>query len=155
MLIHKKVYFPIYYQTINYSGEYPDYKYFSKITLNDYQTYKNEFGNNVWSFRTESINYCNQDCITLYQIMIKFNRMIYNLYKLNINNYPTLSSLSFAIFRCKYLKEDTVCTISGQVYNDIRLSYTGGAVEMYIPTNESNELVYGYDVNASYFTNTY
>lgn len=40
--------------------------------------------------------------------------------------------------------------ISGQIYNNIKLSYTGGATDMYIPTNESKELVYGYDVNSLY-----
>ena len=41
--------------------------------------------------------------------------MIWDMYKLNITKYPTISSLSFAIFRAHFLKKDTVPMIYGQV----------------------------------------
>ena len=90
------------------------------------------------------------DCISLYQILIKFNKIIYNKWSLNINDYPTLPSLSFAIFRAHYLKDNNIIQISGQIYNDIKQSYTGGAVDMYIPFNDKNEKIYSYDVNSLY-----
>jgi hypothetical protein len=31
--------------------------------------------------------------------------------------------------------------LAGQVAKDIRMSYTGGATDMYIPTNKDNELI--------------
>jgi len=40
--------------------------------------------------------------------------------------------------------------LSGQIAKDIRLSYTGGATDMYIPTNREWELIYAYDINALY-----
>jgi len=39
---------------------------------------------------------------------------------------------------------------SGKIYNDLKQSYTGGSVDMYIPTNLIGERVYGYDVNSLY-----
>jgi len=38
----------------------------------------------------------------------------------------------------------------GQIAKDIRLSYTGGSTDMFIPYNSNLELVYGYDINSLY-----
>ena len=40
--------------------------------------------------------------------------------------------------------------LSGKIFKNLQLSYTGGATDMYIPTNLKNEKVYCYDVNALY-----
>jgi hypothetical protein len=97
--------------------------------------------------REEIINYCNHDCKILFDILIKFNDFIFDLYKLNINNYPTLPSLAFAIFRSKYLLDKTVPLITGQPFHDIKISYTGGSVETII--NHGYNLFY-YDINRLY-----
>jgi len=68
---------------------------------------------------------------------------------MNIHKYPTLSSLAFAIFRTHFIKEDTIPQLTGQIAKDIRLSYTGGAVDMYKPNNE-DEKIFAYDVNSLY-----
>jgi hypothetical protein len=68
--------------------------------------------------------------------------MIFDLFKVNIHKYPTLSSLAFAIFRTNFLLPDTIPQISGQVARDIRQSYTGGAVDMYIPENPDGTEVF-------------
>jgi len=44
------------------------------------------------------MKYCIQDYISLYQIIILFNKLIFNKFKLNINKYLILSSLCFGIF---------------------------------------------------------
>src|SRR6267154_2363137 len=97
-----------------------------------------------------TFRYCNIDCISLYQILIKFNSLIYKLFEINIHKYPTLSSLAFAIYRTHFLKKDTIAQLSGQIAKDIRQSYTGGAVDMYIPENLEGEELYVYDVNSLY-----
>ena len=99
--------------------------------------------------------------------------MIFDKWALNITNYPTITSLTFAIFRAHHLKANTIPMISGQIFKDIKLSYTGGATDMYLPTNvdylededamnnlisnESMDLllgdlepIYCYDVNSLY-----
>src|SRR6266850_1199484 len=100
--------------------------------------------------RDESIRYCEIDCISLYQVIIKFNELIFELFNINIHKYPTLSSLAFAIFRTLFIENNTIPQLSGQVAKDIRLSYTGGAVDMYLPENSKGTKVYAYDVNSLY-----
>src|SRR5580693_2235467 len=100
--------------------------------------------------KDETIRYCEIDCISLYQIIIKFNELIFEQFNINIHRYPTLSSLAFAIYRTLFLEIDTIPQLSGQVAKDIRQSYTGGAVDMYIPFNNEDTKVYAYDVNSLY-----
>jgi DNA polymerase type B, organellar and viral len=49
-----------------------------------------------------------------------------------------------------FLKKDTIPQLSGQTAKDIRMGYTGGAVDMYIPENPVGSKVFVYDVNALY-----
>jgi hypothetical protein len=76
--------------------------------------------------------------------------MIFDLMKISIHTYSTLSSLAFAIFRTHFLKKDEIPQLSGQIENDIRKSYTGGAVDMYIPKIKKGTKIYCYDVNSLY-----
>ena len=73
-----------------------------------------------------------------------------NNLKINIHKYPTLSSLAFAIYRSVFLENNTIPQLSGQVAKNIRTSYTGGAVDMYIPENKEGTKLYAYDVNSLY-----
>jgi len=140
-------------ENLNYIGVVPAFEYFDNISLEDYNDYCNNFNSN-WSLRDESIKYCKADCISLYEILIKFFELIFEKFKFDANKSPTLPSLAFKLFRTNYLDEEKtfIPMIAGKVANDIRLSYTGGATDMYIPTNQDNELVYGYDVNSLYPT---
>lgn len=106
-----------------------------------------------WSLKEEAINYCKNDCISLHQIMTKFTELIFKNFKINISKYPTLPSLSFGIFRTLFLFKKSshfIAMLSGQVTKSIRLSYTGGSTDMFIPTNNFKELIYCYDVNSLY-----
>jgi hypothetical protein len=106
------------------------------------------------------------DCISLYEVLIKFNDFIFNKFKLNIHNSVTLPSLTFNIFRSNYLANIiksgyNIPLIDGQIYSDLKRSYTGGGVDMFFPSNlydedgnkiESPNKVYGYDCNSLYPT---
>jgi len=142
--------FPFSLTDVNYKGDVPDIKYFINVSTDDYNKYKNLFIGKIWSFRKEAIKYCELDCISLFQILNKFNSLIFDRFKLNINNYPTLPSLSFAIFRSQYLKKDSIHMISGDIANDIRQGYTGGACDMYLPRPIKNKKIFSYDVNSLY-----
>jgi len=135
---------------LKYNGHVPEFKYFDKVSKKDYQDYLNSFSGKTWNLEAETIKYCVMDCISLHQVMIKFSEMIFNLFEIDINKYPTLSSLAFAIFRTKFMPENTIPQLSGQIANDIRGSYTGGAVDMYIPKSPKGKKVYVYDVNSLY-----
>lgn len=80
---------------------------------------------------------------------------------MDILRFPTLSSLAFAIYRSKFLKEGRIPLIHGEMYNFIKKSYTGGSVDVFKPTpNPSvettqstipkNKKIYRYDVNSLY-----
>jgi hypothetical protein len=84
----------------------------------------------------------------LYQILLSFNKYIFYLFSLNIVNYSTLTSLSFSIYRSKYLKSNNLIPlISGQTYFDIKKGYTVGATDVYKPFARN---IKGYDVNSLY-----
>jgi hypothetical protein len=133
---------------LEYNGNVPRIEDFIELSKNEYQAYKQNFISNNWNLKLEAIKYCKIDCVSLYQILYKFNEMIFKLFSLNIHRYPTLSSLAFAIFRAKFMRESNIPQLSGKIASDIRQGYTGGAVDMYIPQSKTG--IKCYDVNSLY-----
>lgn len=76
--------------------------------------------------------------------------MIFKLFSKNIHHYPTLPSLAFGIFRSNFMSENLIPQLSGKIASNIRSGYTGGSVDMYIPSNMEGKIVKGYDVNSLY-----
>jgi hypothetical protein len=97
--------------------------------------------------KNETIKYCNLDVKLLYDILIKFNDFIFDQFRLNITSYPTLPSLSLAIFRSKFLNDYKIPIITGNMYQDMRNSFTGGSVDVFKSYGEN---LYHYDVNSLY-----
>jgi DNA polymerase type B, organellar and viral len=151
-LLSSKSIFPFLLDNINYQGVVPDFKYFKGINLLEYENYKEQWENNnkIWNFKEEAIAYCYLDCISLYQILIKFSQLIFDKFKLNITKYPTLPGLAFNLFKSRYLKKNTIHMLSGEIANNIRMGYTGGAVDMYLSKPIRNSKIYAYDVNSLY-----
>ena len=60
-----------------YKGDVPDIKYFNDISDLEYQEYSNKFTSTrasaQWDLKNETIKYCLQDCISLYQVIMKFH----------------------------------------------------------------------------------
>ena len=98
-------------------------------------------------FKEELIIYCNKDCKILFFIIKKFNKLIFDKWTLNINNFPTLPSIAFGLFRSKILSENEIPNLTGQIYLDIKESYTGGSLDMIVPQGKD---IYYYDVNSLY-----
>jgi len=134
---------------LDYIGKIPTFKYFNDLTQSEYVKYYKSFKNNKWNLKDETLKYCIQDCISLYQVINKFNMLIFEYFNLNIHRFATLSSLALGIYRSNYLKDYKIPIISGKMFNDIRKSYTGGSTEMFIPYGEN---IYAYDVNSLYPT---
>jgi hypothetical protein len=106
-----------------------------------------------WNLREESIKYCNQDTKVLYLILQKFQLKIFELFRIDILKYPTLSSLAFGIYRTHFLTEIKIPLISGEIYNFIKQSYTGGSVDVFKPQPPQNTKIFSYDVNSLKVTN--
>jgi DNA polymerase type B, organellar and viral len=135
---------------LNYIGDVPPIHFFEDITSEEYRTYSQLY-NNKWNLKEECIKYCSLDVILLHSIIKEFNLQIYKLTRINAIKYPTLSSLSFAIFRSNFLDKDcNIPIINGKVYEFINKSYKGGAVDVYIPSNCNYGPVFRYDVNSLY-----
>ena len=147
---NQKGIFPFGLNNLNYKGQVPNFKYFNNISQEEYNKYQNLYKNKIWNFKEESIKYCQLDCIALYQILVKFNNLIFDKFKLNIINYPTTPSLAFKIYRSQFIIKDTIHMLTGDIESQIRESYTGGAVDMYLPTNNPKDKIYAYDVNSLY-----
>lgn len=138
--------------SLNYIGEVPVFKYFTKISKEEYKAYYQSYlipGTNKtsWDLKKELLKYGEQDVISLYQVIHTFSIYIFKLFRLNIVRFSTLPSLALGIFRSNYLAESQIPLISGQMYNEIKKGYTGGSVDVYKPKGEN---VYRYDINSLY-----
>ena len=121
-------------EKINYVGSVPAYKFFDnkKVSLADYNEYVKRFDGNKWNLKKETLNYCIRDCVSLYQILIKFINLIYDMFGVDVLKCPTLPSLAFRIFRLNYLFEE-IPMLNKAIYQDLVKAYFGGHVDMYIP----------------------
>jgi len=151
---------------LNYIGTLPGSSYFS--SEEEYSKYLIDYSSAInsgkrikknflskWSLKNETVRYCLNDCVSLHEVLVKFNEFIFNKFKLNIQVRPTLPSLTFAIFRSNYLAKIEkqgyyIPLINGKTYLDIKQSYTGGSTDMFVPTNPKGTKTFGYDVNSLY-----
>jgi hypothetical protein len=160
-----KGYFPYNLIDTSYLGTFPKFEYFTDITNKEWSQLKQEHGKRVWSFYNESIKYCQLDCVTLHQILVKFNELFFNKFSINIHKALTYTgpSLSMRTFKTHYLKPNTIYQILGNTEYDIRQSYSGGAVDVFEPHNVQKgrpiiskdyngkyKVLYCYDVNSLY-----
>lgn len=131
---------------LNYIGPIPDKKYFKNES--DYRKYVLDYSQTQnWNLKKELIKYCENDVISLHQIINRFSLEIFKLYRIDINKCMTLSSISFSIFRSNFLTQLTIPKITGELYKDIYKSYRGGIVDMYIPQGYN---LFLQDVNSEY-----
>jgi hypothetical protein len=145
-----KAYFPYLLNDLNYKGQFPDFNLFTSLSTTEYKTLKNQYFNKIWSFKTEAMKYCELDCVSLHQIISKFSVLIFNNFKVDPIKVLTLPALAMKIWKMSFMPKDTVYQIHNLIEYNIRQSYTGGAVDVYIPHNKDNETLYYYDVNGLY-----
>ena len=140
--------------SLSYVGPIPSKEYF--LSEKDYNEYKLNYVKKLeldkspyeqWSLKKELKYYCENDVISLHQVIDKFSQIIFNHYRLDINKYLTLSSIALNLYRSNFQKESLIPKITGQMYEDINKSYRGGLVDVYLP--EGNILNI-YDVNSEY-----
>lgn len=128
---------------MNYNGPIPHIDLWEGISQEEF----NSLEQNNWSLRNETIKYCENDCIVLYEILAKFNTKVFNEWKTNIHKYPTLSSLTLGIFRTNFMEDNVIPRITGKIRKDIANAFTGGHTDVFIPYGEN---LNHYDVNSLY-----
>jgi hypothetical protein len=82
----------------------------------------------------------------------KFSKYYYKSFKINITNYPTLPSLSLAVFGNSFYDEDNkIKMIKGPIGEFIREAYFGGNVDVFVEGKEKFvSKGYHYDINSQY-----
>ena len=111
---------------------------------------KNQFSNKIWNFKDEAIKYCELDCVSLHQIISKFSVLIFNEFRVDPIKLLTLPALAMKIYKTSFMPKDSIYQLHDLPEYNIRQSYTGGAVDVYIPKNKDNKTLYLYDVNSLY-----
>jgi hypothetical protein len=79
--------------------------------------------------------------------MKAFTKEMYDKFNFNIQKYPTLPSIAFALFRSRFLGDAKIPIIRGRMFRDIKEAFYGGIVDCYLPTGQN---VKSYDVNSLY-----
>ena len=129
-----------------YIGKTPDHIYFKYMDINQY----NKMKSNNWDLKSEALIYLKKDVFGLLQVMLNFNEKIFNMYSLNITNYVTAAKLAVGIYTSNFITNSNdwnIKMIRGNVEKDIRSSYYGGNVNVFI-----NKIDHGYyyDMNSQY-----
>jgi DNA polymerase type B, organellar and viral len=156
-----KGHFPYLLYDIDYIGIFPKFEYWTDITHKEWESLKLTHGKRMWSFQQESIKYCELDCESLHQVLISYNENVFKQFKINIHRSLTGPALSMRIFKTHFMPVNTIYQLLGKVEYDLRQSYTGGAVDVYIPHNIKGPVLtkntkgryivlYYYDVNSLY-----
>lgn len=133
-------------ENLFYIGNKPDISLYN-ISLEEY----NNIGLENWSFKAETIKYLESDLNSLYEVLVKANKQIFNDFDINLMDSITISGLALKIFLKDFYNNNIPQINKASIYNDIRYSYYGGITEVYTPSNlDSNETLYYYDVNSLY-----
>lgn len=101
-------------------------------------------------FKKNTLLYLKSDLEGLLEALIKFNQYVYDKYSLCLTKYKTLPGLAFAAYSSSYLPNNLkseLKIIKGELEREIRSSYFGGNVDVFI--NEISE-GYLYDLNSQY-----
>ena len=157
-----KGYFPFNLTNIYYTGVFPKFEHWTDISLSEYTELSKTNKGKFWSFQQEAIKYCKLDCKCLYEVLIKFNKLIFNEFKVNIHKSPSLPALAMRIYKTQFMPLNSIYQILGKPEQAIRESYSGGAVDVYIPHNRITAFIgnieskfkqlFYYDVNSLYPT---
>jgi hypothetical protein len=117
-----KGYFPFKLTNIFYIGILPKIEYWTGIDTNIYNNLLSEYSKG-WNFKNEAIKYCQLDCKCLFDILIKFNELIFSEFQVNIHKSLTLPALAMRIYKVNFMPKDTIYQILGKPEEAIRQSF--------------------------------
>ena len=145
----KKGKFP--YKAVNkknlfYKGNKPNKSLYRDISDSEYLSIPEK----NWDLKKETLSYLKSDVEGLLEAVTKFRDNVYNKYQLNITKFKTLPGLVLAVYCSSYVPNSLkpeIKMIKGELEKEIRSSYFGGNVEVYV-----NEISKGYlyDLNSQY-----
>ena len=133
-------------KSLFYIGDKPAKKYFNNISDQEYL----KIPNCNWDLQKETLKYLKSDTEGLLEVVLKFKQNIYNKYQLNITKYKTLPGLALATYTSSYIPKNLIPElkmIKGELEKEIRSSYFGGNVDVFINKITKSYL---YDINSQY-----
>jgi hypothetical protein len=140
---------------LNYIGPIPTFDYYinngvyEKSKHEKYLELSKEFNNKPWNLIEETKKYIYNDIKSLYEIIEKFSKDVYDVESINISDVVSISSLTLKIFLTNYYdSERTPIHIPRyKQHKDIKYAYYGGRTEVFKTYVEDSYL---YDVNSLY-----
>lgn len=133
-------------KSLYYIGNKPAKTYYENISELDYS----KIPDTNWDLKKETLTYLRSDVEGLLEAILKFRNKIFSKYQLDITKFKTLPGLALAVYTSNYIPNNLkseLKSIKGELEKEIRSSYYGGNVEVYI-NNISNG--YYYDMNSQY-----
>ena len=85
-------------ENLFYIGNTPDLSYYTNLSTSEY----NQYCQDNWDFKQESVKYLEKDLISLHEILTKANQQVFLDYKINMVNTLTISCLALKIFLSSY-----------------------------------------------------
>ena len=105
---------------LNYCGDLPQYEYFDDLSLEEYNNWNEKIKKiGGYDIKNELIKYLKKDLKSLNEILIIFNKYIFNNYGINITKIKSISSLAINIYLSNFYRKKY--NIKNQVYR-----YSGG-----------------------------
>lgn len=154
---NKKTIFPFNFinqENLNfaYDSDVPGYTFFpgaytSLFTEAEYKAYCLLYKGKTWNLKRELSFYCERDTIALYQVILKFHKEIYLLFNIDISKYPTLPSVTFAIYRSNFIPKEEIPILLSKLHFTLKQAYYGGITDIYRPYGVN---IHSYDVNSLY-----
>jgi len=150
----KKLPFPYKFvreDNLNYIGPIPDYDYYKdNLNYEEYLSLSSNYSETKpWNLMDETKRYLHNDVKSLYEIIDKFSKEVYELERINITNTVSISSLALKTYLTNdYNKvKNPIYILRYKQYKEIKSAYFGGRVEIFKPYGEN---LYWYDVNSLY-----
>ena len=132
-------------EKLDYIGPKPDITSFPDISIKEYQEILEPY-----NLKVECLKYLEADCVSLYQVLNKFQADIFKLTKIDPLVSNTIASLSNKVWR--YLDKKNLLNLrsipmGAKIHGIIRKAYYGGICEVYAPHIKGG---IKYDVNSLY-----
>jgi len=149
-VLNKKTYFPYSFvneNTLFYTGDFPT-KDFYPTEVNNKIYFELKKKNSIWDMKNETLSYLKNDLMCLHEILSIVIKRINLLFKVDMTDSLTISSLAIKIFDKMYNNKHLIPNITDPImYKSIKKAYYGGRFEIYKPQGKN---LYYYDVNSLY-----
>ncbi len=100
------------------------------------------------NFRESLLEYNKLDCLSLFEVISTFNKLVKKSFGISIFKYPTLPSLAFNLYRKKFMPKNAQIPITfAENYPDFKACYKWCHVVVYQPYGKN---LFYYDVNSLY-----